>query len=38
MRATIIRACICGSDLWPYNDMPRSETGQSMGEPGGNRA
>ncbi len=25
------RACICGSDLWPYNDMPRSETGQSMG-------
>jgi threonine dehydrogenase-like Zn-dependent dehydrogenase len=27
----VIRACICGSDLWPYNDMPRSETGQSMG-------
>src|SRR3954471_21668519 len=27
----VVRACICGSDLWPYNDMPRSETGQSMG-------
>jgi threonine dehydrogenase-like Zn-dependent dehydrogenase len=27
----VVRACICGSDLWPYNDMPRSDTGQSMG-------
>jgi threonine dehydrogenase-like Zn-dependent dehydrogenase len=27
----VVRACICGSDLWPYKDMPRSETGQSMG-------
>lgn len=27
----VVRACICGSDLWPYHDMPASETGQSMG-------
>ena len=27
----VVRACICGSDLWPYKDMPRSDTGQSMG-------
>ncbi|HKO51715.1 MAG TPA: zinc-dependent alcohol dehydrogenase family protein [Polyangiaceae bacterium] len=27
----VVRACICGSDLWPYNDMPESERGQSMG-------
>src|SRR3954464_7287553 len=27
----VVRACICGSDLWPYNDMPKSERGQSMG-------
>src|SRR3954464_12963466 len=27
----VVRACICGSDLWPYNDMPKAETGQSMG-------
>src|SRR4051794_8575977 len=27
----ITRACICGSDLWPYASMERSETGQSMG-------
>jgi threonine dehydrogenase-like Zn-dependent dehydrogenase len=27
----VVRACICGSDLWPYKDMPASETGQSMG-------
>lgn len=26
----VVRACICGSDLWPYNDMP-SETGQRVG-------
>jgi threonine dehydrogenase-like Zn-dependent dehydrogenase len=27
----VTRACICGSDLWPYNQMERTETGQSMG-------
>src|SRR4051794_28102089 len=27
----VVRACICGSDLWPYNSMERSEAGQSMG-------
>jgi threonine dehydrogenase-like Zn-dependent dehydrogenase len=27
----VTRACICGSDLWPYVSMERSETGQSMG-------
>src|SRR5439155_20439299 len=27
----VIRACICGSDLWPYASMDPSETGQSMG-------
>src|SRR5436309_6741360 len=27
----VARACICGSDLWPYNSMEPSETGQSMG-------
>src|SRR3954451_23106800 len=27
----VVRACICGSDLWPYSDMSKSETGQSMG-------
>jgi threonine dehydrogenase-like Zn-dependent dehydrogenase len=27
----VTRACICGSDLWPYQGMPRSEQGQSMG-------
>lgn len=25
------RACICGSDLWPYGAMEPSETGRSMG-------
>jgi threonine dehydrogenase-like Zn-dependent dehydrogenase len=29
MRVT--RACICGSDLWPYASMEHSEAGQSMG-------
>ncbi len=24
-------ACICGSDLWPYKEMERSETGRRMG-------
>lgn len=27
----VTRACICGSDLWPYRDMQASEHGQSMG-------
>jgi threonine dehydrogenase-like Zn-dependent dehydrogenase len=27
----VTNAAICGSDLWPYADMDRSETGQSMG-------
>src|SRR5215204_701891 len=27
----VTRACICGSDLWPYNQMERSETGRQMG-------
>src|ERR671931_1888121 len=27
----VVRACICGSDLWRYNSMEPSETGQSMG-------
>lgn len=25
------RACICGSDLWPYNLMPAGEAGRRMG-------
>src|SRR5216110_655401 len=28
---TITRACICGSDLWPYKKMEPSKTGQRMG-------
>ena len=27
----ICRACICGSDLWPYNDMEPVESGRPMG-------
>ena len=27
----ITRACICGSDLWPYNDMPAGGPGRQMG-------
>jgi threonine dehydrogenase-like Zn-dependent dehydrogenase len=27
----VTRACICGSDLWPYNQMEPSEAGQRMG-------
>jgi threonine dehydrogenase-like Zn-dependent dehydrogenase len=27
----VTRACICGSDLWPYASMERSDSGQSMG-------
>src|SRR3954470_16109483 len=28
---TVTRACICGSDLWPYKAMEPSETGIIMG-------
>src|SRR3954447_8557359 len=27
----VTSACICGSDLWPYADLQRSETGRPMG-------
>ena len=27
----VTRACICGSDLWPYNSMKSSEVGNRMG-------
>ena len=27
----VARACICGSDLWPYNDLPAIPGGQPMG-------
>jgi threonine dehydrogenase-like Zn-dependent dehydrogenase len=27
----VTRACICGSDLWPYRTLERSETGRPMG-------
>src|SRR5438128_6350053 len=27
----VTRACICGSDLWPYKMLERSETGRVMG-------
>src|SRR5438552_8027307 len=27
----VTHACICGSDLWPYNQMEPSETGERMG-------
>jgi threonine dehydrogenase-like Zn-dependent dehydrogenase len=27
----VTRACICGSDLWPYNQLEPHETGQRMG-------
>ena len=27
----VTRAAICGSDLWPYKNMPRSQTGRRMG-------
>jgi len=27
----ITRACICGSDLWPYRDLEPTEKGQPMG-------
>ena len=27
----ITRACICGSDLWPYKSMPHTDGGRRMG-------
>jgi threonine dehydrogenase-like Zn-dependent dehydrogenase len=27
----ITRACICGSDLWPYHELPPTENGRPMG-------
>jgi threonine dehydrogenase-like Zn-dependent dehydrogenase len=27
----VTRACICGSDLWPYNGLPDTPQGQRMG-------
>jgi threonine dehydrogenase-like Zn-dependent dehydrogenase len=27
----VTRACVCGSDLWPYNQLAPSEHGQRMG-------
>lgn len=27
----VTRACICGSDLWPYNDLPETPGGRPMG-------
>ncbi|KAF1051160.1 MAG: putative zinc-binding alcohol dehydrogenase [Stenotrophomonas maltophilia] len=27
----VVRTCICGSDLWPYKDMPPSEQGRRIG-------
>jgi threonine dehydrogenase-like Zn-dependent dehydrogenase len=27
----VVRACICGSDLWPYRSMPASEHGERIG-------
>lgn len=27
----VTRACICGSDLWPYGNLEPSETGRRMG-------
>ena len=28
---TVTRACICGSDLWPYQKMEQSENGRLIG-------
>jgi threonine dehydrogenase-like Zn-dependent dehydrogenase len=27
----VLQSCICGSDLWPYGSLPRSEHGRRMG-------
>src|SRR5438270_11809502 len=28
---SVTRACICGSDLWPYKTMERTDNGRVMG-------
>src|SRR5438067_5869817 len=28
---SVTRACICGSDLWPYKNMERNDAGRVMG-------
>jgi threonine dehydrogenase-like Zn-dependent dehydrogenase len=28
---TVTRACICGSDLWPYKTMEHTDSGRVMG-------
>src|SRR4029078_13700629 len=30
----VSRACVCGSDLWPYQKMEHSDTGRGMGHEG----
>jgi threonine dehydrogenase-like Zn-dependent dehydrogenase len=27
----VLRAAVCGSDLWPYGSMPSAEQGRPMG-------
>ncbi|HEY6153617.1 MAG TPA: alcohol dehydrogenase catalytic domain-containing protein, partial [Candidatus Udaeobacter sp.] len=27
----VTRACVCGSDLWPYQKMERNDSGRVMG-------
>ena len=27
----VTRACICGSDLWPYKTLEHTDTGRRMG-------
>ncbi|GAA4235622.1 threonine dehydrogenase-like Zn-dependent dehydrogenase [Streptosporangium album] len=27
----VLRSCICGSDLWPYESMPATEQGRRIG-------
>jgi threonine dehydrogenase-like Zn-dependent dehydrogenase len=31
-RVRIIRACICGSDLWPHQDMQPDPVGRALDE------
>ena len=33
----VTRACICGSDLWPYADLEPTETGTADGPRGDRR-
>ncbi len=28
---SVTRACICGSDLWPYKTLERTDAGRRMG-------